>query len=130
MGPTQSRFPNTRSNLETSSRTVRIAIVPQTWTQPDSDTDATEESTQAATESTPPVTEGNHRTVEIETIGEQGDGIARVERGYVVIVPDTDPQTISLCSSISRCSHSISPLSDMHNERGHPCGTTSSQRLY
>ncbi|MFC6906743.1 TRAM domain-containing protein [Halalkalicoccus tibetensis] len=27
----------------------------------------------------------------METIGDQGDGIARVERGYVVIVPDTDP---------------------------------------
>jgi len=38
----------------------------------------------------PPVEEGDHRTVEIENIGDQGDGIARVERGYVVIVPDTD----------------------------------------
>lgn len=43
------------------------------------------------TESTPPVTEGDYRTVEIETIGDQDDGIARVERGYVVIVPGTDP---------------------------------------
>lgn len=41
-------------------------------------------------ESTPPVDEGEHRTVDIEDIGEQGDGIARVERGYVVIVPDTE----------------------------------------
>jgi predicted RNA-binding protein with TRAM domain len=38
----------------------------------------------------PPVEEGEHRTVEIEDIGEQGDGITRVERGYVVIVPDTE----------------------------------------
>lgn len=37
----------------------------------------------------PPVVEGETREVEIEDIGEQGDGIARVERGYVVIVPDT-----------------------------------------
>lgn len=37
----------------------------------------------------PPVEEGERRTVEIEDIGEQGDGIARVERGFVVIVPDT-----------------------------------------
>jgi predicted RNA-binding protein with TRAM domain len=28
--------------------------------------------------------------VEIEDIGEQGDGITRVERGFVVIVPDTE----------------------------------------
>lgn len=28
--------------------------------------------------------------VEIEAIGQQGDGIAKVERGYVVIVPETE----------------------------------------
>nr|WP_318247953.1 TRAM domain-containing protein [Saliphagus infecundisoli] len=38
----------------------------------------------------PPVEEGEVRTVEIEGVGEQGDGIARVERGFVVIVPDTE----------------------------------------
>lgn len=38
----------------------------------------------------PPVEEGEQRTVDIEDIGEQGDGVARVERGYVVIVPDTE----------------------------------------
>lgn len=37
-----------------------------------------------------PVAEGEQHTVEIEDIGEQGDGIARVERGFVVIVPDTE----------------------------------------
>lgn len=39
----------------------------------------------------PPVEKGEQRTVEIEDIGDQGDGITRVERGYVVIVPDTEP---------------------------------------
>lgn len=38
----------------------------------------------------PPVEEGETLDVEIESLGEQGDGIARVERGFVVIVPDTD----------------------------------------
>lgn len=38
----------------------------------------------------PPVQEGEYRTVTIADRGEQGDGIARVERGYVVIVPNTD----------------------------------------
>lgn len=38
----------------------------------------------------PPVEKGERREVEIEDIGEQGDGIARVERGYVIIVPDTE----------------------------------------
>jgi len=48
-------------------------------------TPATEQGTQS-----PPVQEGDRRRVEIEDIGEQGDGITRVERGFVVIVPDTD----------------------------------------
>mgnify|MGYP000300741633 CR=1 FL=1 len=39
----------------------------------------------------PPVEEGEVRDVTIETIGDQGDGIAKVERGYVVIVPDGQP---------------------------------------
>ena len=39
----------------------------------------------------PPVDEGEIREVTIETIGDQGDGIAKVERGYVVIVPETQP---------------------------------------
>lgn len=38
----------------------------------------------------PPVSEGEQRTVDIEALGEQGDGIARVERGFVVIVPETE----------------------------------------
>ena len=39
----------------------------------------------------PPVEEGEVREVTIETLGDQGDGIAKVERGYVVIVPGTKP---------------------------------------
>ena len=38
----------------------------------------------------PPVDAGEVRYVEIEDIGKQGDGIARVERGYVIIVPDAE----------------------------------------
>lgn len=39
----------------------------------------------------PPVSEGETRRVSIEALGEQGDGIAKIERGYVVIVPGTSP---------------------------------------
>jgi len=39
----------------------------------------------------PPVEEGEVRDVTIETVGDQGDGIAKVERGYVVIVPEAQP---------------------------------------
>ena len=39
----------------------------------------------------PPVQEPETRVVEIENLGDQGDGITRIERGFVVIVPDTEP---------------------------------------
>jgi predicted RNA-binding protein with TRAM domain len=38
----------------------------------------------------PPVAEGETRAVEIEGLGEQGNGVARVDRGFVVIVPETE----------------------------------------
>jgi predicted RNA-binding protein with TRAM domain len=37
----------------------------------------------------PPVEPGEMRYVEIVDLGKQGDGIARVERGYVIIIPET-----------------------------------------
>ncbi len=43
------------------------------------------------TSDSPPVDEGEVRDVTIETTGDQGDGIAKVERGYVVIVPGGQP---------------------------------------
>jgi predicted RNA-binding protein with TRAM domain len=68
--------------------TYRVAILPLP---------ATDEAERGETESErdgslpePPVQEGERRDVEIEDIGEQGDGITRVERGFVVIVPDTE----------------------------------------
>ena len=39
----------------------------------------------------PPVEEGEVRSVTIEAVGDQGDGIAKVERGYVLIVPGAEP---------------------------------------
>ncbi|EMA31320.1 TRAM domain-containing protein [Halobiforma nitratireducens] len=38
----------------------------------------------------PPLEEGDIRDVEIERLGDQGDGLVKVDRGYVVIVPGTD----------------------------------------
>ena len=40
---------------------------------------------------TPPVDTGDVREVTIETLGDQGDGIAKIERGYVLIVPGARP---------------------------------------
>ncbi|QIO25303.1 TRAM domain-containing protein [Haloarcula sp. JP-L23] len=70
-----------------AGETYRIALIP---TDP-----ATQQSSSASQSSDsavpqPPVEEGETRRVEIETLGDQGDGIAKIERGYVVIVPDTE----------------------------------------
>jgi predicted RNA-binding protein with TRAM domain len=48
-------------------------------------------SSSAAEGPEPPVNEGEVRTVTIDTRGNRGDGITRVERGFVVIVPDAEP---------------------------------------
>lgn len=68
--------------------TYRVAVLrsPSTGDPDETTTDSQRE----RTPSTPPVDEGEQRTVEIEDIGDQGDGITRVERGFVVIVPDTE----------------------------------------
>lgn len=44
----------------------------------------------SGSESDQPVQQGDVLEVEIEDIGEQGDGIARVGPGFVVIVPGTE----------------------------------------
>ena len=53
-------------------------------------TSASSTNTSGSSEPQPPVEQGEVRYVEIEDIGKQGDGIARVERGYVIIVPDAE----------------------------------------
>ncbi|WP_176451118.1 TRAM domain-containing protein [Halorubrum sp. Ea1] len=70
-----------------ANETYRVAVLPAPTTNEATNTDATPKPEQAP--QTPPIEEGEQRTVEIEDIGDQGDGITRVERGFVVIVPDT-----------------------------------------
>jgi len=83
-----------RREVETGAvddgRVHRVALIER-----DDGDDAGSTSTDAsATTATdgpqPPVEPGEIRYVEIEDLGKQGDGIARVERGYVIIVPDTE----------------------------------------
>jgi len=73
--------------------TYRIALIstPTSHTEttpPSSDHEAAHDEHQPQADG-PPVVEGERRNVEIEHLGDQGDGIAKVEHGYVVIVPDT-----------------------------------------
>ncbi|WP_227380602.1 TRAM domain-containing protein [Haladaptatus halobius] len=63
--------------------TVRVATCPQR--------DATTPTSCQASHPEPPVSEGEQRNVTIEDIGAEGDGIAYLDRGYVLFVPETEP---------------------------------------
>ncbi len=65
----------------------RVALIERETT---ADDDSGETTTGAPPEPQPPVEVGETRYVEIEDLGKQGDGIARVERGYVIIVPGAE----------------------------------------
>ena len=67
-----------------SGDTYRVALVAGETTA------SSASESEPSDEPQPPVEEGEIRYVEIEDLGKQGDGIARVERGYVIIVPDTE----------------------------------------
>ena len=62
----------------------RVALIERSGS---TDTDDAGETTEGPQ---PPVDEGEIRYVEVEDLGKQGDGIARVERGYVIIVPGAE----------------------------------------
>ena len=72
--------------------TYRVAMLPaESDTISDSSTDQPAESApEPESDQQPPVDIGETRDVEIDSIGDQGDGIAKIDRGYVVIVPDTE----------------------------------------
>lgn len=70
--------------------TYRVAVLPSPSDAEVNDTDTDTEPRRVRGAPKPPVEEGEQRTVKIEDIGDQGDGITRVERGFVVIVPDTE----------------------------------------
>ncbi len=78
-----------RREVETGSidpgETYRVALI-----SGEQEEDENETTESAPSEPQPPVENGEIRYVEIEDIGKQGDGIARVERGYVIIVPGAD----------------------------------------
>lgn len=68
-------------------QSYRVAVLPPA-TGTETEPEATRE--QGGEVQEPPVREGETVEVEVEDIGEQGDGLARIDRGYIVFVPDTD----------------------------------------
>jgi predicted RNA-binding protein with TRAM domain len=87
-----------RREIDTGSveagEVYRVALVSRERT--DTESSSTESSgsrsgsSRPSSEPQPPVDIGEMRYVEVEDIGKQGDGIARVERGYVIIVPGAE----------------------------------------
>ena len=76
----------------TAGETYRVMLLDDS--QPaDSDDQQEDLSSNAATPATskPPVSQGAIREVTIESLGDQGDGIAKTDRGYVLIVPGARP---------------------------------------
>ncbi len=81
-----------RQEIETGDidpgEVYRVALISRE--ESDGEESTTPKPESAPSEPQPPVDVGETRYVEIEDIGKQGDGIARVERGYVIIVPGAD----------------------------------------
>ena len=74
--------------------TYRVVVLPQDGSDSQVRTDNGQHKDSVPAEDSerePPVEEGDVREVTIETVGDQGDGIAKIDRGYVVIVPGTHP---------------------------------------
>ena len=92
-----------RSELEkgtiTDGETYRVAIVSSTprsddvgtRQQPDGASSSPRSDSDSPAQQEPPVEPGDVCEVTIESLGDQGDGIAKIDRGYVVIVPGTRP---------------------------------------
>lgn len=101
----------------------RIAVLPAaTETETETGTETETEATSAHPERkdgppAPPVGEGERRVVEIEDMGEQGDGITRVERGYVIIVPGTDVgERVTIEVTEVRENVAFAEVVDRHND--------------
>ena len=68
----------------------RVALIERSDGTSGSTSTSSSTSTSTSSGPQPPVEVGEIRYVEVEDIGKQGDGIARVERGYVIIVPGAE----------------------------------------
>ena len=83
-----------RREIETGSvepgETYRVALISRSESEDESERKTESSPSRSNDGPQPPVEPGEMRYVEIEDLGKQGDGIARVERGYVIIVPGAE----------------------------------------
>jgi predicted RNA-binding protein with TRAM domain len=74
-----------------AGETYRVVVLDEPQPRNESQPAETSATAGASSPPTPPVSSGDVREVTIESLGDQGDGIAKVERGYVLIVPGARP---------------------------------------
>lgn len=104
-----------------AGNTHRVAMFPQATTPATAEpVTATSErlsrSERAGPE--PPVEEGEVVDVDIEDIGDQGDGIARVGPGYIVIIPDTKrSERVAVEIADVRENMAFAEVVDRHDQR-------------
>jgi predicted RNA-binding protein with TRAM domain len=80
------------SGTVSAGETYRVVIVEESSpAESQRQQDNTPSASSTSATPSPPVSSGDIREVTIETLGDQGDGIAKIERGYVLIVPGTRP---------------------------------------
>jgi predicted RNA-binding protein with TRAM domain len=97
---------NRETLIEVPSQEIQVGDVTQDGVYrvaltapPTGEADFTEKSSESEqqlrrerqSEPTPPVDEGDIREVEIEGLGGQGDGVGKIDRGYVMKVSGTEP---------------------------------------
>jgi predicted RNA-binding protein with TRAM domain len=79
----------------TGGETYRVAVLSSTPHRDDGEAQqqsaGTPSDSAGSDRQSPPVEPGDIREVTIESLGDQGDGIVKIDRGYVVIVPGTRP---------------------------------------
>jgi predicted RNA-binding protein with TRAM domain len=74
----------------TAGEAYRAAILPSMAEESPEDDQRDARQQSRSRPPAPPVEEGDRREVAIESLGDQGDGIAKVERGFVIIVEGAD----------------------------------------
>ena len=75
----------------TAGETYRVVILENSGSAGSDDQQDPSTDLEASATSKPPVSEGTIREVTIESLGDKGDGIAKTDRGYVLIVPGARP---------------------------------------
>lgn len=95
----------------------KVALIATGSDETETTRDSSDREHSVESESGPPVDEGDIRKVEIKGLGDQGDGVGKIEGGYVVIVPGTEPgDTVTAEMETVRQNFAIAEVIQGHRE--------------